>query len=267
MGLELLNFEFQNSKSHSPELELELLKFQNSNLTLRSLSWNPLSSGAGEFEISKFKISLLRSWRIQNSKSHSTPELKFKIQNSKSHSSGAGEFKIQNLTPPELKFKIQNSKIQKFKNSKFKIQNLTLRSWRISKFKISLSGAGEFQNSKSHSPELENFKIQNLTLPELENFKIQNLTLRSWRISNSKFKISLLRSGGISKFKKLRENFEIQKAAGEFSREFQLRAQLSKTSRLNSQNFKTQLSKTQERKKNHEIMKFVFCPKQQKNSF
>ena len=114
--------------------------------------------------------------------------------------------------------KFQNSKISlsgaEIQNSKF--QNLSFSSG---------AQAPAFQNSKFKfkilsAPEL-NFKIQiqNLTPPELK-FKIQNLTLRSWRIS---------------KFKKLRENFEIQKAAGEFSREFQLRAQLSKTSRLNSQ--------------------------------
>ena len=164
-------------------------------------------------------------------------------------SSGAGEFEFQNLTPPELNFKISKSHSPelKFQNSKF--QNLSFSSG---------AQAPAFQNSKFKfkilsAPEL-NFKIQiqNLTPPELK-FKIQNLTLRSWRIS---------------KFKKLRENFEIQKAAGEFSREFQLRAQLSKTSRLNSQKLQdSTLKNSGKEPKNHEIMKFVFCPKQQKNSF
>ena len=209
-----------------------------------------------------------------------------------SHSSGAGEFEFQNplnsgveiqnskfkiLSAPELNFKIQiqNSKIQKFK-----IQ--------ISKFKISLSGVVEFQNSKSHSPEWWNFKIQNLKISasaqelKLQLFKIQNPLSSGAEFQNSNSNSKSHSSGveiqnskshspeleNLSKFKKLRENFEIQKAAGEFSREFQLRAQLSKTSRLNSQKLQdSTLKNSGKEPKNHEIMKFVFCPKQQKNSF
>ena len=221
------------------------------------------------------------------------------FQNSKSHSSGAGEFEFQNplnsgveiqnskfkiLSAPELKFKNSKFKIQKFKNSKFKFQNSKSHSpewW-------------NFQNSKSHSPEISkfkislsgNFKIQNLKISasaqelKLQLFKIQNPLSSGAEFQNSNSKshssgVEIQNSKShspelenLSKFKKLRENFEIQKAAGEFSREFQLRAQLSKTSRLNSQKLQdSTLKNSGKEPKNHEIMKFVFCPKQQKNSF
>ena len=82
-----------------------------------------------------------------------------------------------------------------FQNSKFKI--LSAPELENSKFKISLSGVVEFQNSK----------FQNLSFSsgaqapafQISKFKIQNLTLRSGGISKFKIQNLTLRSGGISK--------------------------------------------------------------------
>ena len=131
---------FQNSKSHSPECWN--LKFQNSKFKI--------SAPELEFEISKFKIQnlTLRSWnskfKIQNSKfKNLTPELEFQ------------NFKIQNLTLRSWNLKFQNSKSHSPELENFKIQNSKSHSpeleFEISKFKISLSGAGisKFQNPLS----------------------------------------------------------------------------------------------------------------------
>ena len=159
-----------------------------------------------DFKIQNSKSSQLRSWRIQNSKSHSPEWWNFKIQN----------FKIS-ASAQELKLQL------------FKFQN--------SKFKISLSGVVEFQNSK-FKISLSGAEFQNLTPPELK-FKIQNLTLRSWRIS---------------KFKKLRENFEkFQKLQENSPENFNSGPNYQKPQDSTLKNFKTQLSKTQGR--NPKIMK------------
>ena len=158
----------------------------------------------------KFEISL-RSWRIQNSKSHS-PELEFKIQNltpelefQNSKFKILPELNFKILSAPELNFKILsapelNFKIQNPLSSgagEFKIQNLTLRSWN---FKILQLRRVKFQNSKSHSPEseiskfkilqLRRVKFQNPPAPESEISKFKILQLRSG-VELMKFKISL----------------------------------------------------------------------------
>ena len=194
-----------------------------------------------DFEIQKLQENSPENFKIQKLRENS-PE-NFKIQKLQE------DFKIQKLreNSPE------NFKIQKLQED-FKIQKLRENSPEDFKFKISLEISPEdfkFKISLEISP--ENFKIQN----PRENFKIQKLRENS----PENFKIQKLQENSP-------ENFEISKAAREFQN-------LLHPSRLNSQkpqdstlkNFKTQLSKTQGRKKNHEIMKFVFCPKQQKNSF
>ena len=206
------------------------------------------------FEIQKLRENSPENFKIQN------PRENFKIQKLRENSPENFKFKISlENSPEDFKFKIsleispENFKIQNPREN-FKIQKLRENSPEDFKFKISLEISPEdfkFKISLEISP--ENFKIQN----PRENFKIQKLRENS--PEDFKFKISLEISP---------ENFEISKAAREFQN-------LLHPSRLNSQkpqdstlkNFKTQLSKTQERKKNHEIMKFVFCPKQQKNSF
>ena len=131
-------------------------------------------------------------------------------------------FEIQNLRE---NFKVlQDFEIQKLQENSpenFKIQKLRENSPEDFKFKISLEISPEdfkFKISLEISP--ENFKIQN----PRENFKIQKLRENS----PENFKIQKLQENSP-------ENFEISKAAREFQNLLQLKTQLSKTSRLNSQ--------------------------------
>ena len=117
------------------------------------------------------------------------------------------------------------------------------------------SGVVEFQNSKSHSSGVVEFQNSKSHSPELENFKIQNSKSHSSGVVEFQNSKSCER---ILKFKKLQENSPENFNSG---------PNYQKPQDSTLKNFKTQLSKTQGRKKNHEIMKFVFCPKQQKNSF
>ena len=191
--------------------------------------------------------------RIQLSKSRESQDSTLKISGFNSQNLGSS---VPGLSGAQLSKSQLQGVLQEISPENFEIQNLRENFKVLQDFEI--------QKLQENSP--ENFKIQKLRENSPENFKIQN--------PRENFKIQKLRENSPENFKiqKLQENspenFEISKAAREFQN-------LLHPSRLNSQkpqdstlkNFKTQLSKTQGRKKNHEIMKFVFCPKQQKNSF
>ena len=213
--------------------------------------------------------------RIQLSKSRESQDSTLKISGFNSQNLGSS---VPGLSGAQLSKSQLQGVLQEISPENFEIQNLrenfkVLQDFEIQKLQENSPENFKIQKLRENSP--ENFKIQN----PRENFKIQKLRENSpenFKIQNPRenFKIQKLRENSPENFKiqKLQENspenFEISKAAREFQN-------LLHPSRLNSQkpqdstlkNFKTQLSKTQGRKKNHEIMKFVFCPKQQKNSF
>ena len=208
--------EFQNSKFQKLR---ENLNFKSCSAPEGPAAPVPgLSSGAQaqlRIQLSKSQDSTLKisGFNSQNLGS-SVPGLSG-AQLSKSQLQGV----LQEISPEN--FEIQNLR-ENFKVLQdFEIQKLLENS--PENFEIQ-NPAGGFQNSKAAREFSRGFQIQNLTGDFSRGFQIQKLQENS----PEDFKIQKLRENSP-------ENFEISKAAREFQNLLQLKTQLSKTSRLNSQ--------------------------------